>query len=208
MKKSAVSSHRPYSAFICRQASNSGRRDCSSSARSCSNGSAAMQTGLGTETVVVDTLPTIALPIECPDCGEVHFWKPTDAWLRQGERSQQHQKGQLFERDHLRRAAGRRRDCGGMRRRLLWHSVLNVVTSAGVPDRRPHTCSCRRFGADHRRGGGTGLMARMLVSVIVTPVVTAFLIIMAMIYGLIIPVPWRLGSPRVNQFIDKSSYFR
>jgi len=51
-------------------------------------------------------------------------------------------------------------------------------------------------------------MARMLVSVIVTPVVTAFLIIMAMIYGLIIPVPWRLGSPRVNQFIDKSSYFR
>jgi hypothetical protein len=65
----------------------------------------------------------------------------------------------LFERDRritYAGAAGRRRDCGGMRRRLHWLSLLNVVTSVGVPDRRPHASSCRRCGADHRCGGASG----------------------------------------------------
>jgi predicted RNA-binding Zn-ribbon protein involved in translation (DUF1610 family) len=40
-----------------------------------------IQTGLDTETVTFDTLPNVALPVKCPHCGEVHHWRPADAWV-------------------------------------------------------------------------------------------------------------------------------
>jgi hypothetical protein len=49
-----------------------------------------VQTGLDTETVVFETLPSVALPVECPHCGQTHFWKPTEAWVWQDESPQRH----------------------------------------------------------------------------------------------------------------------
>jgi hypothetical protein len=31
-------------------------------------------TGLATETVIFETLPDIAIPLNCPRCGQTHFW--------------------------------------------------------------------------------------------------------------------------------------
>jgi hypothetical protein len=46
----------------------------------------AIKTGLATETVRFDTLPpNVPLPIACPHCKKVHFWKPTDSWVWQAE---------------------------------------------------------------------------------------------------------------------------
>jgi hypothetical protein len=39
-------------------------------------------TGLDTETVIFESLPSIALPVECPSCGRAHHWRPTDAWVK------------------------------------------------------------------------------------------------------------------------------
>jgi hypothetical protein len=38
-------------------------------------------TGLDTEMVVFDSLPSLELPLECPSCGQTHHWKPADAWV-------------------------------------------------------------------------------------------------------------------------------
>src|SRR5215813_5722918 len=45
-----------------------------------------IKTGLDTETVRFDTLPSIPLPIECPHCERVHFWTPTHAWVWRSRR--------------------------------------------------------------------------------------------------------------------------
>jgi hypothetical protein len=42
-----------------------------------------VQTGLDTETVVVDSLPSIALPLLCPLCGQTHYWRPEKAWVNE-----------------------------------------------------------------------------------------------------------------------------
>jgi hypothetical protein len=47
----------------------------------CSETGKPVETGLDTETVVFETLPNVALPVKCPHCRQVHFWKPTEAWL-------------------------------------------------------------------------------------------------------------------------------
>ena len=72
------------------------------------------------------------------------------------------------------RAAGRRRDCGRMRRRLVRHLLLDAMASAGIPDRGWHARACGALGGDLLASGNavTGaLVACILVSVIVTPVV-------------------------------------
>src|SRR5262249_32417860 len=40
-----------------------------------------LQTGLDTETVNFEDLPSLAIPVYCPHCGQVHLWKPADAWV-------------------------------------------------------------------------------------------------------------------------------
>ena len=42
----------------------------------------AVPTGLHTETVVFESLPSIELPLECPSCGQTHHWKPGEAWVK------------------------------------------------------------------------------------------------------------------------------
>jgi hypothetical protein len=38
-------------------------------------------TGLNTETVVFETLPSVEVPLKYPRCGQTHRWKPKDAWV-------------------------------------------------------------------------------------------------------------------------------
>jgi hypothetical protein len=49
-----------------------------------------IQTGLDTETVKFETLPSVALPVQCPHCGQVHYWKPTEAWVWPAVKPRQH----------------------------------------------------------------------------------------------------------------------
>lgn len=41
-----------------------------------------LETGLITEIVQFDDLPSLALPARCAHCGDIHLWKPADAWVR------------------------------------------------------------------------------------------------------------------------------
>jgi hypothetical protein len=43
----------------------------------------AILTGLNTETVIADSLPNVAIPLECPHCGQTHTWTPKDTWVGQ-----------------------------------------------------------------------------------------------------------------------------
>jgi hypothetical protein len=38
-------------------------------------------TGLDTETVIFESLPNVEIPVKCPSCGEMHRWRPRDAWV-------------------------------------------------------------------------------------------------------------------------------
>ena len=38
-------------------------------------------TGLNTRWVVFHSLPSVAVPLRCPACGQMHRWKPQDAWI-------------------------------------------------------------------------------------------------------------------------------
>ncbi|MGY4475979.1 hypothetical protein [Bradyrhizobium sp. USDA 3364] len=49
-----------------------------------------VQTGLDAETVVLETLPGVALPVQCPHCGQTHFWKPAEAWVWHGKSTRPH----------------------------------------------------------------------------------------------------------------------
>lgn len=42
--------------------------------------------GWDTETVAFATLPNVALPVRCPYCGEVLYWRPSDGWVWPGEK--------------------------------------------------------------------------------------------------------------------------
>jgi hypothetical protein len=57
-------------------------------------------TGLTTNMVVFKTLPPVAVPLLCPACGQVHEWKPADAWISDIETSAQRQRGSSTERLH------------------------------------------------------------------------------------------------------------
>jgi endogenous inhibitor of DNA gyrase (YacG/DUF329 family) len=47
----------------------------------CPNSGKPVSTGLKTESVVFESLPAVAVPLQCPECGRMHRWKPVDAWI-------------------------------------------------------------------------------------------------------------------------------
>jgi hypothetical protein len=40
-----------------------------------------ISTGLKAEWVIFKSLPPVAVPLRCPACGNIHKWKPSDAWI-------------------------------------------------------------------------------------------------------------------------------
>jgi hypothetical protein len=47
----------------------------------CPRTGAPVPTGLKTEWVLLKSLPCVAVPLRCPACGQIHKWKPDDAWI-------------------------------------------------------------------------------------------------------------------------------
>jgi hypothetical protein len=47
----------------------------------CPQTGAPVSTGLKTEWVLLKSLPCVAVPLRCPACGQMHKWKPDDAWV-------------------------------------------------------------------------------------------------------------------------------
>src|SRR5580700_11518228 len=47
----------------------------------CPRTGAAVPTGLKTEWVLLKSLPCVAVPLRCSACGQIHKWKPGDAWI-------------------------------------------------------------------------------------------------------------------------------
>ena len=47
----------------------------------CPRTGAPVPTGLKTEWVFLKSLPCVAVPLRCPACGQMHKWKPDDAWI-------------------------------------------------------------------------------------------------------------------------------
>jgi hypothetical protein len=47
----------------------------------CPRTSVPVPTGLRIDWVVFNSLPPVAVPLHCPACGQVHEWKPQDAWI-------------------------------------------------------------------------------------------------------------------------------
>ena len=47
----------------------------------CLRTGAPVPTGLKTEWVLLKSLPSVAVPLRCPACGQMHKWKPADAWI-------------------------------------------------------------------------------------------------------------------------------
>ncbi len=47
----------------------------------CPQTGAPVPTGLKTEWVLLRSLPRVAVPLRCPSCGQMHKWKPDDAWI-------------------------------------------------------------------------------------------------------------------------------
>jgi hypothetical protein len=45
----------------------------------------AVKTGLRTETIVLDSLPNLPIPMRCPACRKVHRWQRKDAWVDTGK---------------------------------------------------------------------------------------------------------------------------
>jgi hypothetical protein len=41
----------------------------------------AIETGLTSEQVILDTLSDVTIPVHCPACLKVHKWRPMDAWI-------------------------------------------------------------------------------------------------------------------------------
>ena len=47
----------------------------------CPTTQRAIPTGLRTNMVVFETLPDVAVPVSCSECGEQHQWRPSRAWV-------------------------------------------------------------------------------------------------------------------------------
>jgi endogenous inhibitor of DNA gyrase (YacG/DUF329 family) len=47
----------------------------------CPRTGAPVSTGLKTEWVFLKSLPSVAVPLRCPACGQMHKWKPDEAWI-------------------------------------------------------------------------------------------------------------------------------
>ena len=41
----------------------------------------AVSTGIDTASVIVDSLPDVAVRMRCPACGNEHIWRKRDTWL-------------------------------------------------------------------------------------------------------------------------------
>jgi hypothetical protein len=41
----------------------------------------AVSTGLSTETIVLESLDDLLIPLRCPACMKVHKWQRKDAWI-------------------------------------------------------------------------------------------------------------------------------
>jgi hypothetical protein len=54
---------------------------------SCPRTGAPVSTGLKTEWVLLKSLPSVAVPLRCPACGQMHKWKPDDAWIGSARQS-------------------------------------------------------------------------------------------------------------------------
>jgi hypothetical protein len=39
-----------------------------------------VRTGLTTDMVILETLPSVSLPLRCRACGQIHRWRPEEAW--------------------------------------------------------------------------------------------------------------------------------
>ena len=52
----------------------------------CPRTGAPVSTGLKTEWVFLKSLPCVAVPLRCPACGQMHKWKPGDAWIGSARR--------------------------------------------------------------------------------------------------------------------------
>jgi hypothetical protein len=53
----------------------------------CPRTGAPVSTGLKTEWVFLRSLPSVAVPLRCPACGQMHKWKPGDAWIGSARQS-------------------------------------------------------------------------------------------------------------------------
>jgi hypothetical protein len=53
----------------------------------CPRTGAPVSTGLKTEWVLLKSLPCVAVPLRCPACGQMHKWKPDDAWIGSAHQS-------------------------------------------------------------------------------------------------------------------------
>jgi hypothetical protein len=53
----------------------------------CPRTGAPVPTGLKTEWVLLKSLPSVAVPLRCPACGQMHKWKPDDAWIGSARQS-------------------------------------------------------------------------------------------------------------------------
>jgi hypothetical protein len=47
----------------------------------CPRTSTPVTTGVRIDLVVFKSLPPVAVPLRCHACGQVHRWKPQDAWI-------------------------------------------------------------------------------------------------------------------------------
>jgi hypothetical protein len=50
----------------------------------CPTFGTAVQTGLRTETIVLDFLEDLSIPMRCPACMKLHKWQRKDAWVDTG----------------------------------------------------------------------------------------------------------------------------
>jgi hypothetical protein len=53
----------------------------------CPRTGAPVSTGLKTEWVLLKSLPSVAVPLHCSACGQIHKWKPEDAWIGSARQS-------------------------------------------------------------------------------------------------------------------------
>ena len=47
----------------------------------CPSTGRAVSTGIDTASVIVDSLPDVAVRMRCPACGGEHAWRKRDTWL-------------------------------------------------------------------------------------------------------------------------------
>ena len=54
----------------------------------CPRSQQPVPTGLKAEWVVLNSLPSLAIPFVCAACGQMHTWKREDAWIAGDSRMQ------------------------------------------------------------------------------------------------------------------------